>query len=120
MVTIELSSYRIKNSSASTKTEIDNLPERSSPLYIYSGRSETVYIPRTPVDFKWSSEGRTDVYCEIDGSKAIFMEREVGGYYNYEFDNQTGYTIRVSMNQPLSAYYASDSPKIFSEAIDAK
>jgi hypothetical protein len=77
--------------------------EKTEPLNIQAGRSTEVYVSKDSVDFKWKVGNRTDnleVYCEKDGSKAIFMEREIGGYYNYEFDNQTGYTISVTMNQP--------------------
>jgi len=107
-VTIELDqAYRVKEYPAVTKEEIDNLQVYISPLNISSKGSTVVYISKKSVDFQWEAANRNDnleVYCETNGSSAIFMVREIGGYYNYEFKNGTMYIITVSMSQPYKTY----------------
>jgi len=108
-VTVELNqSYRMKNYSMSTKEEIENLPVYNSSLNISSKGNTVVYISKASVNFKWKAANRDDnleVYCKTSGSKAIFMERDIGGYYDYVFINDTTYTITINiMNQPYKTY----------------
>jgi len=86
-------------------------------LGISPGGSQEVFIKNDSADFSWGSRGtwaRSDnleVYCETNGSKATFMTREIEGYFNYEFDNKTSYTIAVTMNRPYKTPYKNSSDR---------
>jgi len=89
-------------------------PLRTESLNISSGGSQKVFIENDSADFSWKTGSRSDnleVYCETNGSKATFMTREIEGYFNYEFDNKTRYTIAVTMNRPYKTPYKNSSDR---------
>jgi len=120
-VTIELKqSYRLQNDIDSIKENKKNNSNyeppaaRTASLNISSGNSQKVFIENHSADFSWKTGSRSDnleVYCETNGSKATFMTREIEGYFNYEFDNKTRYTIAVTMNRPYKTPYKNSSDR---------
>jgi len=107
-VTIELKqSYRLQSDLDSIKQSEQNgsdykPPLRTASLHINSLGYQIVFTTNNSASFSWVVGSRSDnleVYCETNGSEATFMTREIEGYYDYEFDNQTRFTITVTMNQ---------------------
>ena len=118
IITIELKqSYRLQSDLDTIKqnkeNELDYVPPlRTEAFNIYSGDSQKVFITGNSADFSWKTGSRSDnleVYCRTNGSEATFMTREIGGYYEYEFDNQTRYTITITMDRSYKTPYKNSS-----------